>query len=177
MPAGNGAHPLAEDQSHASPASANAAAPASPIWFARSQTSVLDGSPACASATAPASLIRLPSRVRKKQVAGSACANNAGCVTDGPGNYGNVERCTVRAAVDLFATATQWEVYWSGRSDGIDFYIPCATAPSPYSCRDDVAWYAGARQPDNVPMRAGDTLVWRTNHRDVREEAGDEHGQ
>ena len=97
--------------------------------------------------------------------------NGAGCATDGHGNYGAYERCTMRALVDLIATTTQWEVYNSGRSDGLRFYIDCDVAPDPYSCRyhpsspwSSGAWYAGARRPVNVPMLAGQTFRWETNH-------------
>ena len=97
--------------------------------------------------------------------------NGAGCATDGPGNYGAYERCTMRALVDLIATTTQWEVSNSGSSDGLRFYIDCDVAPDPYSCRyhpsspwSSGAWYAGARRPVNVPMLAGQTFRWETNH-------------
>jgi hypothetical protein len=32
------------------------------------------------------------------------------CITDGLGNYGNNERCTVRADVDIYASATEYSV-------------------------------------------------------------------
>ena len=36
--------------------------------------------------------------------------NNGACVTDGVGNYGNNERCTITANVDLYASAPYYSV-------------------------------------------------------------------
>ena len=65
------------------------------------------------------------------------------CVTDGDGNYGASEACTVRAAQALYVTATEFntENYWDS--------LTIAGAA-----------YSGTNSPFSVPMALSDTLVW-----------------
>ena len=69
--------------------------------------------------------------------------NGGTCVTDGAGNHGNAERCTVQATSALYATATHFNTE---------------------RCCDHVTIdgtrYSGTTGPVNVAMAAGDTLAW-----------------
>jgi len=65
------------------------------------------------------------------------------CVTDGVGNHGNLEACTVRATQDLYATSTYFsvETYWD--------YITINTTR-----------YSGSGGFSNVFMNANDHMAW-----------------
>ena len=57
--------------------------------------------------------------------------NNGTCVTDGTGTYGNNERCTIRAEVDIFATAPYYavETCWDYLTFGTTQYRGQDNAP------------------------------------------------
>ena len=68
------------------------------------------------------------------------------CVTDGAGDYGAGEACTVRTTQALFATATEFTV--ENNWDSVSL---------------SGAAYSGASSPFSVPMAASDTLVWSSD--------------
>ena len=76
--------------------------------------------------------------------------NGGSCVTDGAGNYGNNERCVVRATQALVATATEFvtEVGWD--------YVTLGGA-----------YYSGTTGPSNVAMAAGETFTWSSDRSNV----------
>lgn len=69
-----------------------------------------------------------------------------GCATDGPGNYGNGERCTIRVNAAGTLTATEFET--SNRND----YVTIGRTS-----------YFGSTGPSNVAVAAGLTFTWRSN--------------
>jgi hypothetical protein len=78
-------------------------------------------------------------------VASGPCelSHNGTCVTDGPGNYGNFERCSMRAetAVSVSASAFDVESRWD--------YITIGSTR-----------YSGASGPSGVVMATGETFTW-----------------
>ena len=75
-----------------------------------------------------------------------------GCVTDGPGDYGNNEACTVRVMVTGTLSATEFST--EGGSDYVTI---------------DGTNYSGTAGPSKVFVHAGDSFTWssdqNTNHR------------
>ena len=90
-------------------------------------------------------------------VSGSAYCQvetNGQCVTDGAGNHGANEACTMRATQDMYATAPA-ETF------------AVQTGSSYSGCRDYIeiegTRYCGADGPANVFMRVGAIMTWFTN--------------
>ena len=77
--------------------------------------------------------------------------SNGLCVTDGTGNYGNGERCTIEAQRALYATATSFTT--EGYFDRISL---AGTS------------YSGSTGPSNVAMSAGQTMTWYTDGSVIR---------
>lgn len=65
------------------------------------------------------------------------------CVTDGVGNHGSNEECTITAAAALYATATEFstEAYF-------DYIMLAGTR------------YSGSTGPVNIAMAVGDSMMW-----------------
>ena len=74
-------------------------------------------------------------------------SNGGTCVTDGPGDYGADEACSVRAEQPFVLTATSFDVHWM--SDALTV--------------GGVEYDDNTGGPDNVPMAAGDVMTWSTN--------------
>jgi hypothetical protein len=100
-------------------------------------------------------------------VSGSQWCELAGggeCVTDGAGPYGNDERCTVRALVDMLVVAESFHV--EAFSPGWCFY-PHSGYCDFVQVNNEV--FAGTAFGTNVSMAAGDTLHWYSDHNYVHE--------
>merc|ERR1719478_478084 len=73
--------------------------------------------------------------------------NNGRCVTDGANNYGNQERCTIRANYAMVATAHHYDI-----EDDWDYLsiqgTPYKEAQSP---------------PTNVMLSSGDVITWTSD--------------
>lgn len=79
------------------------------------------------------------------------CELSGACVTDGAGDYGHNENCTVEALRDLYLTATECVVsHYDELKIGNQSYSDCN-----YLHPQD--W------PKNVLMPEGSTLTWQTN--------------
>ena len=69
--------------------------------------------------------------------------SNGECVTDGAGNYGDNERCTIRAEQSLYATATYFDT-----ESCCDYMMIAGTR------------WSGSTRPVNIAMAAGATMTW-----------------
>ena len=82
--------------------------------------------------------------------------NASQCVSDGATNYGNLQRCVIRANQNLYATATYYavETYY----DYLTIYTPTvsSTGSASYRTRNNPG-------PQDVFMRQGDTMRWYTD--------------
>merc|ERR1711965_1153725 len=76
-------------------------------------------------------------------------SNNGNCVTDGPGNHNNNERCTIATTQALTATTT----YFSTESN-YDWITIAGTRFSGTSTSSG---------PSNVAMASGQTMTWRSD--------------
>ena len=65
------------------------------------------------------------------------------CLTDGVGNHGDGERCTVTANMDVYVTATYYNT-----ENKLDYVTIGGTR------------YSGSTGPANVQMPAGSSLQW-----------------
>ena len=78
--------------------------------------------------------------------------NNGRCVTDGAGNYGNGERCTITANIAMtpvfteFATESGWDYLTIGGQQ-----------------------YSGTNAPTGLSLAAGDTIAWYTDDEMVQD--------
>ena len=84
--------------------------------------------------------------------AGDDCelSSDGACVTDGEGNYGNYEACTVRAEAALTLQVVSFDVE-AQIACGFDSLTVGGTK------------YCGSTGPDGVVMAAGDTMQWRSD--------------
>jgi len=82
-------------------------------------------------------------------------SNSGTCVTDGIGDYGNNERCTVRANQALVASTTQYQVERHSTRYNADYLTIGGIS------------YKSGTGPSNVSMSAGQTLTWRTSGSDT----------
>jgi hypothetical protein len=85
------------------------------------------------------------------------------CVTDGAGSYGNNERCTVRALVDMLVISASFDVeamdpQWCTTYSGYCDFVQIRSER-----------FAGTSFGSNVSMAAGDTLHWYSDHNYVHE--------
>ena len=78
---------------------------------------------------------------------GRCYVDSSGCVTDGGGNYGNDEQCTIRVLLSGTLTATQFDT-----ENGFDWVTIGGTR------------YMGTAGPVGVGVAAGSTLTWRSDH-------------
>ena len=79
------------------------------------------------------------------------------CVTDGAGNYGNDERCTIKVLADGMLTAAEFDVQRCG-------------AGTRCNCDRVViggAYFCGTTGPSNVRVAANDTFQWRSGERNT----------
>ena len=83
-------------------------------------------------------------RVVLQVSSGSGCQiDSRGCATDGPGNYGNNQRCTIRVPSGGTLTATQFDV------ERDDDYVTIGSTN-----------YTATAGPDGVAVAAGSTFTW-----------------
>jgi hypothetical protein len=101
------------------------------------------------SAVAPHRRALSTSAARWSLVSGAGCeiAQADTCVTDGAGDYGNNEQCTVRALVPMIVSA---EAGFSTESD-FDYVTLGGTQ------------YSGTSGPAGVAVSAGETLHWQSD--------------
>ena len=85
-------------------------------------------------------------------------ANN--CVTDGAGNYGNREACTVEVLGAGTLTATEFST-----ESCCDFVEIAIENPANYYSR---VRYRGTTGPRNVAVAAGSTMRWHSDYSVVR---------
>ena len=75
------------------------------------------------------------------------------CFTDGPGNYGRYERCSVVALQNVMVTASEYSVT-------VGDYLTIYPVGGPST---GYRYQASANAPNNVPLPAGSTITWQAD--------------
>ena len=88
-----------------------------------------------------------PLTVASSSPSGACIINSNGCVTDGPGSYGNNERCTITTSVAV----TLNSVGTFATESGYDYLTIGGTR------------YQGASGPSGVALPAGSSFTWTSD--------------